>query len=378
MASFSSSEVRTYPILLVPSKIESINSQRPPLPRPPQTPQYSNLLPAKPQPPTRPVDPSPPTEPIKPKNLSTKDFYFEIASFVLSAILFSSGVILWGVLLGVFTILIGLIRVEVNKASREKYYKDKKKYESDVEEYHNVKLPQHKLKLQRWEISRQEYLQNEETILRGWEETCEKKKLEARRDYESRMEAYQQRCEELHSPSNLDVWRAHQRRQIVKFELEDSGAKVGSCDDYLLKVLQQWFPQLIFYSRQGVESPFINFPYTPDVTIQDRETGIAIDVEVDESHYIENGVKHPIHFLGKDDRRNEYFKEELNWYVLRFSEYQVCHHADSCAKEVAKVLDSCLEEGRYLHRFGHIQDVRTVPHWSEEEALSIPRCRCSN
>jgi hypothetical protein len=87
--------------------------------------------------------------------------------------------------------------------------------------------------------------------------------------------------------------------------------------------------------------------YYPDISYYDESEGLAIDIEVDEPYYVENGERKPTHWvmestvgdglLSDDQKRNEKFIE-AGWHVIRFAESQVAEYPDKCAGYVEKVI----------------------------------------
>lgn len=79
-----------------------------------------------------------------------------------------------------------------------------------------------------------------------------------------------------------------------------------------------------------------NISYYPDFVYHD-ETGLFIAIEVDEPYDEKHGK--PMHCVGKDDDRNNFFVEN-RWAVIRFSEEQVIKWPELCCKEIALLVYS--------------------------------------
>ncbi len=103
-------------------------------------------------------------------------------------------------------------------------------------------------------------------------------------------------------------------------------------------------------------------PYFPDYVYECKNPEFFIDIEIDEDFDFIN--QKPIHYLGADDSRNDYFLSK-NWFVIRFAEQQIIDYPDECCiylKDVINVLKDPL----------HNNDPRinTIPYirrWTYEE-----------
>lgn len=108
-----------------------------------------------------------------------------------------------------------------------------------------------------------------------------------------------------------------------------------------------------------------NISYYPDFVYHD-ESGLYIAIEVDEP-YDEQQDK-PLHCVGKDDNRNNFFVEN-KWVVIRFSEEQVIKWPELCCKEIALAVYG-INKKEYL-----VKDfAATLPRqkkWTEYEAKAL-------
>ena len=77
-------------------------------------------------------------------------------------------------------------------------------------------------------------------------------------------------------------------------------------------------------------------PYVPDVVYFNRETGVAIDIEIDEPYRLD--THEPIHIIGMDEDRNQFFLDN-GWGVIRFAEEQVLKYPEGCCQLIARVAE---------------------------------------
>ncbi|MDF7813718.1 hypothetical protein [Hymenobacter sp. YC55] len=108
-----------------------------------------------------------------------------------------------------------------------------------------------------------------------------------------------------------------------------------------------------------------NISYYPDFVYHD-ETGLFIAIEVDEPYDEKHGK--PMHCVGKDDDRNNFFVEN-RWAVIRFSEEQVIKWPELCCKEIALLVYSINKINYPVKDF-----TGTLPKqkkWTEYEAKAL-------
>lgn len=142
-----------------------------------------------------------------------------------------------------------------------------------------------------------------------------------------------------------------------------SHAQQGVSEKNFYQVLQGIFPKVV----QGLEFKNTNYhPYSADFALL-HESGLSIDIEIDEP-YVGN-TKEPHHCIdqGKDDIRNEFFTSG-NWVVVRFSEKQAVQHPQSCCKVIAKVVAHLSGDYTYFVRLQAVPDLLPDPMWTIKQA----------
>lgn len=167
------------------------------------------------------------------------------------------------------------------------------------------------------------------------------------------------------------VLRCQEREQkllslLTNSVLKSSGtsnAQQGVSEKNFYQVLQRNFPKVV----QGLEFKNTNYhPYSADFALL-HESGLSIDIEIDEP-YVGN-TKEPHHCIdqGKDDIRNKFFTNG-NWVVVRFSEKQAVQHPQSCCKIIAKVVAQLSGDYTYYVRLQAIPDLLPEPMWTMKQA----------
>lgn len=160
---------------------------------------------------------------------------------------------------------------------------------------------------------------------------------------------------------------AQLRRQIEGKVLQPMGkstATQGVSEKAFYRVLAQVFPKVV----QGVEFQNTEFPYpySADFVLV-HESGLCIDIEVDEP-YVGN-TKAPHHCIdqGKDEIRNKFFTNG-NWTVIRFSEQQAVKYPQSCCMVVAEVVAKISGDFTYLSQLQSVPTLPIDPMWTIKQA----------
>lgn len=115
------------------------------------------------------------------------------------------------------------------------------------------------------------------------------------------------------------------------------------------------------YFRDGEKAYY----YYPDIVLRNKQTGLMIDIEIDEPYVAKTGE--PIHCLSDDDDRNNALVDD-NWIVLRFTEEQVIRFPDICLAYIRTVCSSIL-----THTDCNIPSTWEFSqrHWSSYEARQM-------
>ena len=106
-------------------------------------------------------------------------------------------------------------------------------------------------------------------------------------------------------------------------------------------------------------------PFVPDFCYIDQEKSIYIDIEIDEPYSIMS--KEPIHFLGADDNRNDFFISQ-GWAIIRFAEEQIIKYPQSCCTTISNMINYLLSKTE--------KPEITVPLlacWTKKEAIEMAK-----
>ncbi|MBE9128031.1 MULTISPECIES: hypothetical protein [unclassified Coleofasciculus] len=169
--------------------------------------------------------------------------------------------------------------------------------------------------------------------------------------------------------------KLQKRQQILKQLLhgkvikavEKSSAQQGVSEKDFFEVLHRFFPAVTFGDAFPI--PGTDYSYSTDFSLI-HETGVSIDIEVDEPY--EGRSLQPHHCVddGKDQRRNQFFLER-NWIVVRFAEIQVVKYPYECAAVVGQVLAIVTGDENYL--LPSRKPVPPVKLWTKAEARKMAR-----
>jgi hypothetical protein len=325
-----------YPIILIPSAIARIQSELPPLP-----------IRSKPRPPEQPHPPQMP---------GSSPQAIDVGLLCLAGaigLLFSVALLTINQGLGTLALL------ALCGALIWSFW------------YNRVKLPDLRNQYQR---QQQEY---ERQSLRYQDEL---EALPAREmEYEQDLKQYGVELAQLkakyHTLEKIAEFRNERQRQILKQTLSYDGdngkARSGHSERILAEQLNRYFPGRI-RRKLTLTIPGYEHPYEPDFAYIDSALGLHIDIEVDEPYGYQS--LEPIHYIGKDDRRNDFFLER-GWVVIRFSEHQVRENAKGCCKVVAKTVAEITGDSAIFKPMKGLPDLKLMPQWTYEEAAHMALTR---
>jgi hypothetical protein len=150
-------------------------------------------------------------------------------------------------------------------------------------------------------------------------------------------------------------------RGIAKTE-----AQKGVSEAYFFTYLQRYFADCELNSDYFALNDAIG--YTTDFSLI-VPGDYAIDIEIDEPYEGKSKAPHHCQDDDKDRNRNNYLRK-LGWIVIRFSEYQVVRHPESCCRLIALVL-SKLGCDRYLEPLKDFANLPTDRAWTSSSVKGM-------
>lgn len=182
---------------------------------------------------------------------------------------------------------------------------------------------------------------------------------------------HQQHIQTLQSPDYIQEFRQRLLLEILGHTKPQDGnnskARRGISEAKFGRHLRRYFGDNI-HERLYLNIPNFPEPYSPDFAYIDRGLKLYIDIEIDEPYT----NRQPIHFIGKDERRNQFFLER-GWLVIRFCEEQVIRYPRQCCKVIAQVIADILGDELELSRFKDTPDLPKIKLWTYKEALQMIR-----
>jgi hypothetical protein len=344
-----------YPIIILPKRLLKIQTSSPTLPTEPQEPNKPLL-----KEPTKPYKPEEPTKFTQAWGCGL----ISIAVFILIIYISSKteiigdlveGLPLLGLIIFAAPIL-GLIYI-VGYHSNHK--KDTEVYTSKIKKYEK--------ELIQFEYDKANYKTNYENSLIHFEN-------EIYPNYLKNKEAYYKEKARILSQENV---LAH-RTNLVKNYFANTKRPDRIYNNYLTGVSEGPFFDYLqsksknFIKGFGViDNRIIGKYYLPDIVYFDEQSGILIDIEIDEPYLGSDGS--PIHYIGYDDKRNQFFTD-YGWIVVRFAEIQVVKYPEKCYNFLYNLIKG-LQSGKVEYDNKILEQ---VPKWTKEVAHKMAFRRYRN
>lgn len=135
--------------------------------------------------------------------------------------------------------------------------------------------------------------------------------------------------------------------------------KRGKSEFYFLKLLLSHYGNKI---KMDSVINRTNYYYYPDFVYVCNDSGLHIDIEVDEPYTLRD--KSPIHYTNSnDDNRNNFFLRH-NWIVIRLTEKQITKEPSKCIDLIDSIIKNVLKKKTTFKN-----EVTEERRWSYEEAL---------
>jgi len=194
-------------------------------------------------------------------------------------------------------------------------------------------------------------------------------------DFNKKKSLYEKKVKVSQSPEGISEFQQKRLLDTLGRTVSYDGlseAKKGASEINFKADLEHYFPDKI-YTQLKVQNPSYSegFYYTPDFTYIDKELNLHVNIEIDEPYAYCSG-KPPIHYIGRDKKRNDEFVDR-GWIVIRFSEKQIFCSSDSCCKTIALVIAQVTGNEHYIRQFGEISDLNCQPQWTKREAEEMSR-----
>lgn len=179
---------------------------------------------------------------------------------------------------------------------------------------------------------------------------------------------YKVKVAEILSESNIQDFRNGHKVKLLNITLKASDlsrdVQKGRYELLFKTDLIETFGNMIFDNMEmNGNNQF--YSYVPDFVYLDRQTGLSIDIEIDEPYSLPSKI--PIHYIGADDYRNKSFTQN-GWFVIRFAEIQVALYPKKCVEYIKNVIHHILY-GVDISPFNH-----PIPQWEMTEAYNMAKC----
>lgn len=149
---------------------------------------------------------------------------------------------------------------------------------------------------------------------------------------------YKKRIHSLLSETNVKIYRDEKKRSALSettyADLSSRETLKGRYEPFFSHYLSQRFAANI-YDNLEFQLPNYN-AFVPDFSYVDKQTGLCIDIEIDEPYTSESKI--PIHCIGDDDYRNNYFLSK-GWFVIRFAEIQIAKYPKQCCDFIQSAIE---------------------------------------
>jgi len=145
----------------------------------------------------------------------------------------------------------------------------------------------------------------------------------------------------------------------ITFSRSNDVIKKGKSEDNFLKYLLNRFQTNELMINIAVNT--FKSAFYPDFLFISKNKKFCIDIEIDERYDYE--TKKPIHFIGSDDERNNFFLDK-NCFIIRFAEEQVTEEPEKCCQFIQDFVNIICRPQLY----GLKNNIRKIKPWTYEEA----------
>lgn len=149
----------------------------------------------------------------------------------------------------------------------------------------------------------------------------------------------------------------------------ETNPKIGYSEKQFSNILTHHFGGLIA-AQQVVKIPD-STAYIADFVLSlgnDPHAG-RVDIEVDEP--FSDGQ--PIHYIGADDLRNQFFTMTANWVVVRFCEEQVIAQPLRCCRVLGNLIARYTQNSYWQSLFASVKPLTPVQQWSRKQVTQLKK-----
>lgn len=198
-----------------------------------------------------------------------------------------------------------------------------------------------------------------------WEDEWEDREINARRlmKYEQRLLQYKEEVKKILDSTVVDLFREKKKQEFISqtepADISFRDVKQGRYEESFYYALKAHFGGKI-HTNLELRLPS-GSGYIPDIAYIDGTTGLCIDIEIDEPYSLPE--KQPIHCIGDDNYRNEYFNSK-GWFVIRFAEEQVAQQPEACCNYIRAIIEH-IYDGKPINSSVNI--VNQWTYWDAKE-----------
>ncbi len=159
------------------------------------------------------------------------------------------------------------------------------------------------------------------------------------------------------------------KTKVIKPNFIQSSETKGASEAFFYQELLKYFKDdEIFWGNFELKKTKSIFSYYPDFVYYNKQKELIIDIEIDEP-YVYTSNK-PTHYFGIDSKRDEHFIKS-GWFVVRFTEKQICQQPSSCCRFLKFIIALVLDDIEELSSIMFIDDIKYDHGWSETEAVNM-------
>ena len=186
--------------------------------------------------------------------------------------------------------------------------------------------------------------------------------------YNEALIEYKTKVSEVLLESNIQKFRDDYKIKLLNITLKASNlsrdVQKGRYELSFKTKLIETFGHRIFENMEiSINNQF--YSYVPDFVYLDNQTGLSIDIEIDEPYSLPSKI--PIHYIGADDYRNKTFIQN-GWFVIRFAEIQIAQYSKECIEYIKNVVKHIFD-GVDIPPFNY-----PVQQWEMTEAYNMAKC----